>query len=86
MGTEFPCAANRQLFDNALLTLGNPSHNPIVQVSLRVHVTFPNYYSQRNIGLLGPATSNGPALFLSWQGNTTAGHLSHSHLGPSGPK
>ena len=66
-------SSRHQLFDNALLTLDNPSHNHVVQVSSRVHVTFPNYYSQRNIGLLGPATSNGPAIFLSWQGNTTAG-------------
>ena len=61
-------------FTDALLTLDNPSHKPIVQASSGVHVTFPDYYSPRNMGLLDPATSDGRVIFfLPWQGNTIAG-------------
>ena len=39
-----------------------------------MHVTFPGYYSPRNMGLLDPATSDGRVIFfLPWQGNTIAG-------------
>ena len=61
-------------FSDALLTLDNPSHDPIVQPSSGVHITLPNYYSPRKMGLLDPATSDGRVIFfLPWQGNTIAG-------------
>jgi glycerol-3-phosphate dehydrogenase len=61
-------------FSDALLTLDNPSHTPIVQPSSGVHITLPNYYSPRKMGLLDPATSDGRVIFfLPWQGNTIAG-------------
>ncbi len=53
----------------------NPSAlKPIVQASSGVHVTLPNYYSPRSLGLLDPQTSDGRVIFfLPWQGNTIAG-------------
>lgn len=61
-------------FSDALLTLDNPSHKPIVQPSSGIHITLPNYYSPRTMGLLDPATSDGRVIFfLPWQGNTIAG-------------
>ena len=61
-------------FTDALLTLDNPSHKPIVQPSSGIHITLPNYYSPRKMGLLDPATSDGRVIFfLPWQGNTIAG-------------
>ncbi|KAF8887091.1 DAO-domain-containing protein [Infundibulicybe gibba] len=61
-------------FSDALLTLDNPSHKPIVQASSGIHITLPNYYSPRKMGLLDPATSDGRVIFfLPWQGNTIAG-------------
>jgi len=78
-GTEFPVRAKGIInatgpFTDGLLALDNPSHKPIVQASSGVHVTFPNYYSPRNMGLLDPATSDGRVIFfLPWQGKTIAG-------------
>ncbi|QRV77585.1 FAD-dependent oxidoreductase [Ceratobasidium sp. AG-Ba] len=47
---------------------------PIVSPSSGVHITLPNYYSPRKMGLLDPSTSDGRVLFfLPWQGNTIAG-------------
>lgn len=61
-------------FTDSLLTLDNPSHKPIVQPSSGIHITLPNYYSPRTMGLLDPATSDGRVIFfLPWQGNTIAG-------------
>ncbi|KAJ7611615.1 FAD dependent oxidoreductase-domain-containing protein [Roridomyces roridus] len=61
-------------FSDALLTLDNPDHKPIVQPSSGIHITLPNYYSPRKMGLLDPATSDGRVIFfLPWQGNTIAG-------------
>jgi glycerol-3-phosphate dehydrogenase len=61
-------------FSDALLTLDNPAHKPIVQASSGIHITLPNYYSPREMGLLDPATSDGRVIFfLPWQGNTIAG-------------
>ncbi|KAH9841669.1 DAO-domain-containing protein [Rhodofomes roseus] len=61
-------------FADALLTMDNPSHKPIVQASSGIHITLPNYYSPRTMGLLDPATSDGRVIFfLPWQGNTIAG-------------
>ncbi|KAJ7491186.1 FAD dependent oxidoreductase-domain-containing protein [Mycena latifolia] len=61
-------------FSDALLTLDDPAHKPIVQPSSGIHITLPNYYSPRKMGLLDPATSDGRVIFfLPWQGNTIAG-------------
>jgi len=61
-------------FSDALLTMDNPAHKPIVQPSSGVHITLPNYYSPRTMGLLDPATSDGRVIFfLPWEGNTIAG-------------
>jgi glycerol-3-phosphate dehydrogenase len=56
-----------------LLSLDNPSHEPIIQPSSGEHITLPNY-SPRKIGLLDPATSDGRIIFfLPCQGDTIAG-------------
>lgn len=61
-------------FSDSLLTMDNPAHKPIVQPSAGTHITLPNYYSPRTMGLLDPATSDGRVIFfLPWQGNTIAG-------------
>lgn len=54
--------------------MDNPEHKPIVQPSSGVHITLPNYYSPRTMGLLDPATSDGRVIFfLPWEGSTIAG-------------
>lgn len=54
--------------------MDNPAHKPIVQPSAGVHITLPNYYSPRTMGLLDPATSDGRVIFfLPWEGGTIAG-------------
>ncbi|KAF9261655.1 DAO-domain-containing protein [Marasmius fiardii PR-910] len=61
-------------FADSLLSLDNPDHKPIVRASSGIHITLPNYYSPRTMGLLDPATSDGRVIFfLPWQGNTIAG-------------
>ncbi|KAJ8474520.1 hypothetical protein ONZ45_g15920 [Pleurotus djamor] len=61
-------------FTDTLLSLDNPAHKPIVQPSSGIHITLPNYYSPRKMGLLDPSTSDGRVIFfLPWQGNTIAG-------------
>ena len=61
-------------FTDALLSMDDPSHKPIVQASSGIHITLPNYYSPRRMGLLDPATSDGRVIFfLPWEGNTIAG-------------
>jgi len=62
-------------FADELLTLSNPEgHKPIVSPSSGVHITLPNYYSPRKMGLLDAQTSDGRVIFfLPWQGNTIAG-------------
>jgi len=61
-------------FTDTLLSLDNPSHSPIVQPSSGIHITLPNYYSPRTMGLLDPSTSDGRVIFfLPWQGSTIAG-------------
>lgn len=61
-------------FSDTLLSMDNPAHQPIVQPSSGIHITLPNYYSPRKMGLLDPATSDGRVIFfLPWQGNTIAG-------------
>ncbi|TFK26905.1 DAO-domain-containing protein [Coprinopsis marcescibilis] len=50
------------------------AYKPTVHPSSGVHITLPNYYSPRKMGLLDPATSDGRVIFfLPWQGNTIAG-------------
>ncbi|KAF8626887.1 hypothetical protein AX15_004647 [Amanita polypyramis BW_CC] len=61
-------------FTDALLAMDDPSHKPIVQASSGIHITLPNYYSPRHMGLLDPSTSDGRVIFfLPWEGNTIAG-------------
>ncbi|EJC98962.1 DAO-domain-containing protein [Fomitiporia mediterranea MF3/22] len=61
-------------FADSLLALDNPEHQPIVAPAAGVHITLPNYYAPRNMGLLDPATSDGRVIFfLPWQGSTIAG-------------
>ncbi|THU95892.1 DAO-domain-containing protein [Dendrothele bispora CBS 962.96] len=61
-------------FSDSLLKLDNPEHKEIVQPSSGVHITLPNYYSPRKMGLLDPSTSDGRVIFfLPWQGATIAG-------------
>lgn len=61
-------------FTDALLSMDDPTHKPIVQASSGIHITLPNYYSPRRMGLLDPATSDGRVIFfLPWEGNTIAG-------------
>ncbi|KAF8182337.1 FAD dependent oxidoreductase-domain-containing protein [Pholiota molesta] len=61
-------------FTDTLLKMDDPTHEAIVQPSSGVHITLPNYYSPRKMGLLDPATSDGRVIFfLPWQGNTIAG-------------
>lgn len=61
-------------FTDTLLKMDDPQHEAIVQPSSGVHITLPNYYSPRKMGLLDPATSDGRVIFfLPWQGNTIAG-------------
>lgn len=61
-------------FSDDLLALDNPNHKPIVQPAAGVHITLPNYYAPRTMGLIDPATSDGRVIFfLPWQGNVIAG-------------
>ncbi|KAF8349645.1 FAD dependent oxidoreductase-domain-containing protein [Amanita rubescens] len=61
-------------FTDALLSMDDSTHKPIVQASSGIHITLPNYYSPRRMGLLDPATSDGRVIFfLPWEGNTIAG-------------
>jgi glycerol-3-phosphate dehydrogenase len=61
-------------FADAVLTMDDPSHKPIVQASSGVHITLPDYYSPRTMGMLDPSTSDGRVIFfLPWQGGTIAG-------------
>ncbi|EAU86393.2 glycerol-3-phosphate dehydrogenase [Coprinopsis cinerea okayama7 len=77
--TSFPIRARGIInatgpFTDSLLALDNPAHKPIVQASSGIHITLPNYYSPRKMGLLDPATSDGRVIFfLPWEGNTIAG-------------
>ncbi|KAG6845059.1 hypothetical protein H0H87_001121 [Tephrocybe sp. NHM501043] len=78
-GASFPVRAKGIInatgpFSDTLLRLDDPTHTPIVQPSSGIHITLPNYYSPRKMGLLDPATSDGRVIFfLPWQGNTIAG-------------
>jgi len=61
-------------FADGVRQLDDPNVKPIVAPSGGVHITLPNYYSPRTMGLLDPHTSDGRVIFfLPWQGNTIAG-------------
>ncbi|KAH8825235.1 FAD dependent oxidoreductase-domain-containing protein [Flagelloscypha sp. PMI_526] len=61
-------------FTDELMKMDNPSHKDIVQPSSGIHITLPNYYAPRKMGLLDPATSDGRVIFfLPWEGGTIAG-------------
>ncbi|KAJ3809456.1 DAO-domain-containing protein [Lentinula aff. lateritia] len=49
-------------------------HKNIVAPSSGIHITLPNYYAPKTMGLLDPATSDGRVIFfLPWQGGVIAG-------------
>jgi glycerol-3-phosphate dehydrogenase len=61
-------------YADALLSLDDPSHKPIVWPSSGVHITLPAYYAPARIDLLDPATSDGRVIFfLPWEGGVVAG-------------
>ena len=61
-------------FCDSLRKMDDPTLRDIVSPSSGVHITFPGYFSPRNMGLLDPATSDGRVIFfLPWQGSTIAG-------------
>lgn len=61
-------------YADAILSLDNPSHRPIVRPSSGVHITLPAYYAPARMGLLDPATSDGRVIFfLPWEGGVVAG-------------
>ncbi|BEI85137.1 hypothetical protein CcaverHIS002_0505380 [Cutaneotrichosporon cavernicola] len=61
-------------FSDGVRKLDEPSVQEIVAPSSGVHITLPNYYGPRKMGLLDPATSDGRVIFfLPWQGNVIAG-------------
>lgn len=54
--------------------MDDPRNENIVAPSSGVHVTLPNYYSPRKMGMIDPSTSDGRVIFfLPWEGNTIAG-------------
>lgn len=61
-------------FSDGLRKLDEPTTKEIVAPSSGVHITLPNYYGPKGMGLLDPATSDGRVIFfLPWQGNVIAG-------------
>jgi glycerol-3-phosphate dehydrogenase len=67
--------------------MNNPSRKPIMQPSSGIHITLPNYYSSRTMGLLDPATSDGRVIFfLPWEGNTIAGTTDSPAPVENGPR
>ncbi|WFD01155.1 glycerol-3-phosphate dehydrogenase [Malassezia yamatoensis] len=61
-------------FCDSIRKLDQPTAQEIVAPSSGVHITFPSYFSPRNMGLLDPATSDGRVIFfLPWEGATIAG-------------
>ncbi|TXT13074.1 hypothetical protein VHUM_01475 [Vanrija humicola] len=61
-------------FADGVRKLDDPSTAEIVAPSAGVHITLPNYYGPKTMGLLDPATSDGRVIFfLPWQGNVIAG-------------
>lgn len=61
-------------FSDGIRKLDEPTTQEIVAPSSGVHITLPNYYGPKGLGLLDPATSDGRVIFfLPWQGNVIAG-------------
>ncbi|KAL7423798.1 mitochondrial glycerol-3-phosphate dehydrogenase [Cryptotrichosporon argae] len=61
-------------FSDGVRKLDEPTTQEIVAPSAGVHITLPNYYGPKTMGLLDPATSDGRVIFfLPWQGNVIAG-------------
>ncbi len=61
-------------FSDGVRKLDEPGVKEIVAPSSGVHITLPNYYGPKTMGLLDPATSDGRVIFfLPWQGNVIAG-------------
>lgn len=61
-------------FTDGLRKLDNQEVSEIVAPSSGVHITLPNYYGPKSMGLLDPNTSDGRVIFfLPWQGNVIAG-------------
>ncbi|KAJ9107271.1 hypothetical protein QFC21_000718 [Naganishia friedmannii] len=61
-------------FTDGLRKLDNQEVAEIVAPSSGVHITLPNYYGPKSMGLLDPNTSDGRVIFfLPWQGNVIAG-------------
>lgn len=61
-------------FSDGIRKLDEPTVQEIVAPSSGVHITLPNYYGPKTMGLLDPATSDGRVIFfLPWQGNVIAG-------------
>jgi glycerol-3-phosphate dehydrogenase len=61
-------------FSDGVRKLDEPTVQEIVAPSAGVHITLPNYYGPKTMGLLDPATSDGRVIFfLPWQGNVIAG-------------
>ncbi|WWC58421.1 uncharacterized protein I303_100961 [Kwoniella dejecticola CBS 10117] len=61
-------------FSDGVRKLDEPTVKEIVAPSAGVHITLPNYYGPKTMGLLDPATSDGRVIFfLPWQGNVIAG-------------
>lgn len=61
-------------FTDGMRKLDNQQVAEIVAPSSGVHITLPNYYGPKGMGLLDPNTSDGRVIFfLPWQGNVIAG-------------
>lgn len=61
-------------FSDGIRKLDDQTVKEIVSPSSGVHITLPNYYGPKTMGLLDPATSDGRVIFfLPWQGNVIAG-------------
>ncbi|GBB94466.1 hypothetical protein RclHR1_02360024 [Rhizophagus clarus] len=61
-------------FTDNIRSMDDPRIENIVAPSSGVHVTLPNYYSPRKMGMIDPSTSDGRVIFfLPWEGNTIAG-------------
>ncbi len=67
--------------------MDDPAIKPIVCPSSGVHITLPDYYSPRNMGLLDPSTSDGRVIFfLPWENSTIAGTTDVPTLVTHNPK
>lgn len=59
---------------DSIRTLDDPNCIKMIQASSGVHITLPEYYSPRAMGLIDPATKDQRVIFfLPWQHNSLAG-------------